>query len=208
MILTRTRNWMSIVYPESAPPDWQSLLAEQCVPAIVSPLHDKDINPTGEPKKAHYHVLLMFNGVKTQAQVEAVCGQFGGITPQAVQNAQSMARYFIHMDNPEKAQYSSGDIKNFSGADWSNLVKTSRDRYNALAEITEYIQEHNLYSYSDLIDYCRLNNRSWFEVCCDNTVFLRGYCKSAEWTKLNRSSHEHEYKLDSVSDRPTEFFSA
>jgi len=61
----RTRNFATVVYPESAPENWFSLLGELKVPCFVSPLHDKDLNPNGEVKKSHYHVLFAFDGVKT-----------------------------------------------------------------------------------------------------------------------------------------------
>ena len=41
---TRAKDWTFIVYPESAPEDWRSILADRLqVKAIISPLHDKDI---------------------------------------------------------------------------------------------------------------------------------------------------------------------
>lgn len=46
----RTRNFATVVYPESAAEGWQDILAQQFVPIFISPLHDKDINPTGEAK--------------------------------------------------------------------------------------------------------------------------------------------------------------
>ena len=49
----RTRNFATIVYPESAPENWKSILENEIVPALISPLHDKDINADGEKKKAH-----------------------------------------------------------------------------------------------------------------------------------------------------------
>ena len=52
----RTRSYATVVYPESAP-DFLERLNDLKVPCFVSPLHDKDFNPTGEPKKPHYHVL-------------------------------------------------------------------------------------------------------------------------------------------------------
>lgn len=47
----RTRNFGTVVYPESAPENWQTILSELCIPCFISPLHDKDINPDGETKK-------------------------------------------------------------------------------------------------------------------------------------------------------------
>ena len=52
----RSRSYATVVYPESAP-DFLERLNDLKVPCFVSPLHDKDINPTGEAKKPHYHVL-------------------------------------------------------------------------------------------------------------------------------------------------------
>ena len=68
----RTRNFATVVYPESAPENWQDILSEQFVPAFISPLHDKDINPTGEPKKPHYHVVIMFDSTKTSEQAKEI----------------------------------------------------------------------------------------------------------------------------------------
>ena len=65
---TRVRNFATVVYPESAPENWQEILAEQFIPAFISPLHDKDINPTGEPKKPHYHVMIMYEGKKSESK--------------------------------------------------------------------------------------------------------------------------------------------
>lgn len=66
----RTRNYATVVYPESAVEGWQDILVDQFVPAFISPLHDLDVNPDGEAKKPHYHVIVMFEGVKTREQVE------------------------------------------------------------------------------------------------------------------------------------------
>ena len=46
------RNWSWVVYPESAPENWRTLLDETGEKWIESPLHDKDINETtNKPKK-------------------------------------------------------------------------------------------------------------------------------------------------------------
>ena len=42
--------WTFIVYPESAPKNWKEVLDGYHIPWVSSPLHDKDINATGEPK--------------------------------------------------------------------------------------------------------------------------------------------------------------
>ena len=56
-IPSRSRIFATVVYPESAPEDWRERLEGEHVKAMVSPLHCLDTLPTGEVKKAHYHVL-------------------------------------------------------------------------------------------------------------------------------------------------------
>lgn len=46
----RKRNWVFVVYPESAPENWREQLKEMLVPGFISPLHDKDVNADGSPK--------------------------------------------------------------------------------------------------------------------------------------------------------------
>ena len=66
---TRTRSWTFVLYPESAPPDWRDRLDDFHIEWVESPLHDRDINGDGQPKKPHIHVLLSFGSVKSYDQV-------------------------------------------------------------------------------------------------------------------------------------------
>ena len=59
-----------MVYPESAPSDWIEQLQQRGVVGAISPLHDKDLNATGEPKKAHWHVIVTYEGPTAQSVVE------------------------------------------------------------------------------------------------------------------------------------------
>lgn len=62
----KSRYWITVVYPESAAENWIEILNLSGLQAIISPLHDKDVNATGEIKKAHYHVMLMWDGPTTK----------------------------------------------------------------------------------------------------------------------------------------------
>ncbi len=48
---TRKRNWVFVVYPDSAPENWREMLRDIHVPGYVSPLHEDDYNADGEKKK-------------------------------------------------------------------------------------------------------------------------------------------------------------
>ena len=53
------RSWAFVMYPDSMPDNWEEIISSTGLPMAISPLHDKDINPTGEIKKPHYHVFTL-----------------------------------------------------------------------------------------------------------------------------------------------------
>lgn len=185
----RTRNFATVVYPESAPENWQEILSEQFVPTFISPLHDKDINPTGEAKKPHWHVMLMFDGVKTIEQAAEIFNKIGGVGCEVVQSQRGYARYLCHMDNPEKFQYSPEDVRSLCGADYTGSIGLVTDKYKAIGEMIDFCEENGIVSYSELLKYCRMERFDWFRVLCDNgTVVMKEYLKSKSWTE-NRDTY-------------------
>lgn len=180
----RTRNFATVVYPDSAPENWQEILAEQFVPAFISPLHDKDVNPTGEPKKPHWHVMIMFEGVKTVEQVSSIFEKIGGVGCEVVQSQRGYARYLCHMDNPEKHQYDAEMVRSLCGADYNGTIGLVTDKYKAIGEMIDYCEDNGIFSYSELLKYCRNEHFDWFRVLCDNgTVVMKEYLKSKSWTE-------------------------
>ena len=182
----RTRNFATVIYPESAPENWQDILSEQKVPAFISPLHDKDINPYGEPKKPHYHVVVMYEGVKTMEQAENLFNQIGGVGNEKVQSIRGYARYLCHLDNPEKHQYNQEDVRCLGGADYVSTIGLALDKYKAIGEMIDYCVENKIYSYAALLRYCRTERFDWFRVLCDNgTVVMKEFLKSYKWSFEN-----------------------
>lgn len=178
----RTRNFATIVYPESAPENWQNLIAESKLQVFISPLHDSDINPDGTPKKPHYHVILMFETVKTTEQVKEIIEQIGGVGVEKINSLRGYARYLIHADNPEKAQYNKADIKQFGGADYEAICSLASDKYAAIREMISYCTDHRIISYADLLRYASENREDWFRCLCDNgTVVMKEFLKSLAW---------------------------
>ena len=68
----RTRTFAFIMYPDSMADNFIDKLTEFHVPTLISPLHDKDVNPDGTPKKLHYHVLITYDSVRTLSQAHDV----------------------------------------------------------------------------------------------------------------------------------------
>lgn len=178
----RTRNWATVVYPESAPDNWKIFLEEQHVPALISPLHDRDINADGTLKKEHYHIMLLFDGVKTREQAAEVFHIIGGVGAEPVKSARAYARYLTHMDNPEKAQYDSNEVITYSGANYNILTSLAADKYSAIGEMIDYCMENSIVSYAELLLFAKNNRQDWFRVLCDNgTVTLVQFLKSRYW---------------------------
>lgn len=179
----RTRNWTFILYPESAPSDWRNRLVETRIEAVISPLHDKDINETGEIKKAHYHVLLLYPTVKSYKQVKELTNEFNAPAPQKARSTKGVVRYMLHEDNPEKYQYEKSELDAINGADIATLLKpTASDRYALIGEMMEFVSENDIVELKELIDYS-LQERfeDWFPLLCDNSAYIVG-----EYIKSNR----------------------
>lgn len=185
----RTRNFATVVYPESAPEGWQDILVEQFVPSFISPLHNEDINPTGESKKEHYHVVIMFDSVKTCEQAKEIFEKIGGVGCEVVQSLRGYARYLCHLDNPEKHQYKIEDVRCLCGADYTSTIGLATDKYKAVGEIIDFCIEKHIVSYAQLLIYARNERYDWFRVLCDNgTVVVKEFLKSLEWWE--RKSNE------------------
>lgn len=179
---TRKRNYATIVYPESAPDNWLDIISDEHVEAFVSPLHDQDVNPTGEPKKPHYHVMIMYEGNKSEEQVRAFTESFGGVGLQAISSLRGNARYLCHLDNPEKHQYDTRDVVSFAGADYMDKIGLASDKYNAIGEMMDFCRREHIYSLAALADYARMNQYDWFRIICDSGAFImREYLKSLNW---------------------------
>lgn len=179
---SRARAWATVVYPESMPENFFDIIGELKVPVLVSPLHDKDINPTGEEKKAHYHVLMYFEGKKSQAQVTELVKTFSGVGCEKVASLRGYARYLCHLDNPEKHQYSVEDVRAFGGIDYMSTIGLPTDRYKAIGEMMDFIDEQGITSYAKLLRYARNNRYDWFRILCDNSTYtIKEYLKSITW---------------------------
>lgn len=179
----RTRNFATVVYPESAPSDWKDVLSRFFVPAFVSPLHDLDKNPTGEDKKAHYHVILMFSGVKSVEQVRSMFDQIGGVGCECVNSLRGYARYLCHLDNPEKQQYDQGSVACFCGADYADVIGLASDKYKALTEMGQFCDQYNVTSFYLLSKYASTYRTDWHRILCDcGAVYMREWLQSRHWS--------------------------
>lgn len=169
----RTRNWTFVIYPESVSEGWRDILDDEHIQWVESPLHDKDTNPNGEIKKAHKHILVMYDGVKSYKQILELTERINATVPQRCGSAKGLVRYMLHMDNPEKYQYDREDMIAHGGADILEMLKpTSASRYEMFKEMTSFIVENDIREYEELWIYA-MEHRfdDWFPLLADNGTF-------------------------------------
>ena len=169
----RHRNWNVIVYPDSAPENWRAFLDELHIEWVESPLHEFDCNPTGEVKKPHWHVLLMFGGVKSYEQVLEIIKPLNCPHPQYCLAIRGSIRYMAHLDNSEKFQYNPADIVPHGGVDLAELLKPSAsERHMYLREMLAFIRDNNVTEFIEFSTYCAAERDDWFSVLADSSTHL------------------------------------
>ena len=185
--LGRVRNWTIIVYPESAPKNWRDIIDSTHVTWVEGPIHDKDVNPDGTTKPAHWHVVLIFDGNKTMLQVwDSIATKVNSPFPQAIEgNVGGMIRYLIHLDNPEKHQYKEEDIKVHGAFDVQKYLHgNSADKRKVLIEILKFIDDNELKYFHQLQHYCIYHEKyDWLDVInYSNTMSIKATIQS-QWQK-------------------------
>ena len=182
MATTRNTHFATIVYPESAPSDWIEKLEEQHIQALISPLHDKDINKEGNPKKPHYHVILIFESLKSPKQVTEIIEIFGGVGTIPLHSLGAYSRYLCHIDDPEKAQYSKEDVKEISGANYKeccrqNGEKEKEDEAN-LIELTQIILDQRITYFHEVADLIIKEHSDLFSALKTNSYYIHSVIMS------------------------------
>ncbi len=197
----KKRNWAFILYPESAPIDWKDRLKLSGLLCAVSPLHDKDINPTGEPKKPHYHVLLVYSGPTTYNAVKKFTESFNATIPQALESVKGMYRYFSHKDNPEKYQYSEDNIECINGFNIADLVELTKAEVNEIKiRVLKLCAEMRFTEYSALVDYLLINEMTAeFDIAVNNTFFFNSYITSKRHAYSALSEFEEDVRERQLS---------
>lgn len=176
----KKRNWTFLVYPDSAPADWRDVLQKTGLQCAISPLHEFDVNPTGEIKKAHYHVIASYSGPTSYNVVKALCDSLNSPIPQALEQVRGCYRYFTHKDNPEKYQYDEADIEFINGFSILDFVELSKSEVLAIKKrLQSLIRENDFLEYSDFMDWLMdLELTNEYDVASSNTYFFEKYISS------------------------------
>lgn len=170
----KKRLWTIVLYPESAPENWREDIKQSGIVFAVSPLHDRDINADGTPKKPHHHLILAYSGPTTYNNVKSFCDELNQPVPKPLESVRGMYRYFTHEENPEKAQYDKELIERYNGFSLANFCELMRGEVLEIKKrVFRLIAEANITEYSDLV-YLLLDNEMFDEldVVTSNTMLF------------------------------------
>lgn len=193
----KKRNWAFVVYPESLPENWLDILKLKGLMTAISPLHDMDKNPTGEVKKAHYHIILSYGNPTTYNNVLVLTKELNGTIPIPLESVTGMYRYLTHKDNPEKHQYKEEDIILLNGFDPVTLLSDT-ECFQLLKQCIILIKDNHIYQFEDLEFFLLSNDLSdMFNITIKYCYFIQQVLASRRCIKSikekNSLTTSHNY---------------
>lgn len=169
---TKGRYWTFVIFQDNIEknPLWKEKLCNTHLRFCVSPYHDKDLwsnddlinhpdresyikEHLGEPKKAHYHVMIHCDDNTTYKTMKELLADLQCPLPQKVVAPDGLYRYFCHQDSPGKAQYDLNDIRHYNGSDPTDyLMEISKFRKNQIMdELTALIRAKRYIRFADIV---------------------------------------------------------
>ena len=173
------RNWSFFAYPESMDKNlFVNLLndsdnskgtsTEHSV--LISPCHDKDVDDFGNIKKAHYHIMLMYNSDKTIVAIDRYARLRGLLLPEKC-NKKKMARYLCHLDEADKYLYNVDDVVAYN-CNYLDIIGSASDKYDDMRQVIQLVHDNDFLFYCDLVDYCRENDDEKFRYLVSGGTYL------------------------------------
>lgn len=176
----KKRNWAFVLYPESAPSDWFEQLKLSGIQCAISPLHDKDLDPTGQLKKPHYHIILVYGNTTTYSNVKRFTDSLNQPIPQGLSQIRGYYRYLTHKDNPDKYQYDESDIRTANGFNIADFIELTKSEVVEIKkQLQMLIRNLDILEYADFMDYLQDNDlNTEYDVASCNTYFFEKYISS------------------------------
>lgn len=186
-IQKKSRTWTWVVYEDEKDQVDNWLGDNPDIAWAMSPKHENDINPDGEKKKPHWHLLVSFNGPTTWNIAQAISQELGLPIPQICRNTRGMIRYFLHLDNPEKAQYDRTLITSGGGFDYESFLALSQsekelEERNFIRSLLARVQELNITSFADVVDLVMCEYEEHYKYLRSSSYLIKQYL----WDKAQR----------------------
>ena len=103
-------------------------------------------------------------------------------------SAKGLVRYMVHLDNPEKYQYSLDEIVGHNGADVASYFElTATNKLVLMKEMISFIYENNIDNYAEFLMLCIEKSDDWFNVAINYNTLAINKMIDAVWQK-NKSN--------------------
>ena len=169
----RIRNFTFLIYEESALPDWKERIDSLALPGFYI-YHNRDISEDGTLKKPHYHILFLLDSMHSRKQISDIVKFLGGANG-------------IYKDI----------VVSLCGLDYYKYIITDSDRVRLVKEMIEFCDENGMYSFADLMDYSKDNNKMWFSALCGfYGRAVREYIKERFWERRESEKERVVFKED------------
>ena len=174
MATKRNTYYATICYPESAKENWIEILKDLHVQALISPLHDKDIDESGNFKKPHHHVILIFESLKSEKQAQEIAHQFGGIQVIPICCLGAYSRYLCHLDDTDKARYKEEDVIEIGGANYRECCRINNEKQEKhLMELTQMILDKQITYFHKVAEIVMQEHEDWFNTLTANAFYIK-----------------------------------
>lgn len=189
MAALRSKNFATLCYEESS--DFNQVvcaLESLHISFLVSPLHDSDFSDDGNLKKPHWHIILVFDSLKSISQVkDLLSGVSQGLSVsfvgcEIVNSLVSYARYLCHLDDSDKARYETSSVTQH-GLDYVALVTTKSDYLSSFINLVDYVYLNNVTSFADLVMYARFNDADMLHTILHESFTVREFIRSFAQTR-------------------------
>ena len=173
---TKTRRVVYLIYLDSVEPDYINIISSLNVKAVLSPVHDKDLNEDGTLLKPHRHLVVIFDGPITWQNAYDFGNDIKAYQHfQKLKSGSDMINYLTHDSyrGADKFKYSKDDIIYINSNEYDYID-------NDYKLVINYINENHIYNINSLIN--RLLSSSDTEKLVkwviNNTYFVNQYMKS------------------------------
>lgn len=193
----RSKLFSFLLYEDSAPDNYIEILNELHVPYVLSPWHDKDINhETGELKKKHRHGALKFESNKSIKQVLQMLEPLK--LPkhiEIVHSPKGLYDYFIHANNPDKAQYDINDIVSGCGFDLDKFINDQNPGSDFI-KIMDLIYDNEIYGFEQLVLLLKSEYPLLLVTLVNKAFFFDKLLHSRIIRKINENNEKRDHDAE------------
>lgn len=177
----KTRTFSFVLYPDTNEKHVAALEKLRANYNWLGILHDRDKKDDGTPKLNHWHCVVKFRQPRWQSAVSAELG----VEPNLLEPCLSLegyARYMLHLDNPDRAQY-----------DFDNMEGSLKDHVSGVC-IGEPTESERVLRILELLDSERrvLTMRQFVTIVCNAGLYAD--CRRAGYL-MTKMLDEHNAEV-------------